>query len=384
MLLLLLSTRLCALQFLIVIVVYVGYDLIVAFVANLQHTLNVTDITNTGHWIHTILPFARFRATAAVLNNQMYSTTGADNSFTMYNDVWTSTGNSTWWRLTATAPFIARYGASMVTYNNALVLVAGYNDFIGDSNDIWHSTNGATWKLVTAQAPFIGRQGGSMIVYNNMIILTTGVDSSNNALNDVWAFTISSTPFERCTCTAGWSGVNCTIPAFCTFSPCRNGATCENAVSGITSYTLLTGGGAFTPRATAGLVVTNNTMYMLHGYTTSPTNSVAASTNGILWVPVNQPQLWITQYDQPYITDIINDCYFFTVYDTNEIYRVNSTSVQILPPFINPSSIQLRMHFLFVLNNKVHVIGGKQIHELKQKLSCICLFSCIIILISLS
>lgn len=191
--------------------------------------------------------------TGVVFNNLMWVIAGlGNNGATILNDVWSSSDGVSWTCVNPNSAFPGRYLHSSVVYVNKMWVIAGWSINSSSTNDVWYSPDGITWSSATTQAAFPPRQQQAAVVFDNgtgskmWVVGGQTFSSTSNPsgyLNDVWYSSDGIT----------W-----------------NAATTQ---------------AAFSPRGGHSMVVYNNQMWVLGGY--SPTggtlNDVWSSSDGVNW-----------------------------------------------------------------------------------------------------
>ncbi len=153
--------------------------------------------------VNTIIPWqARTNFSAAVFNNKIWVVGGLANTtgpvtYSLLNDVWSSSDGINWVQETASAPWSVRADFGLTVYNNELwitggcaTLVAGSGTCATTSNDVWHSANGSSWTQATASAAWTARLIYSLLTYDDgtgeKMWVIGGRNVPGTAVNDVW------------------------------------------------------------------------------------------------------------------------------------------------------------------------------------------------------
>ena len=114
------------------------------------------------------------------------------------NDVWTSSGGDSWSELIAEAAWSKRYGPGAVCFQDKLWVTAGlhYEQTTGTwtlLNDVWTSSDGSSWSQVVSHAPWQGRASHAVIAFDDRLwvlggscIEGTPPYATTRYLNDVW------------------------------------------------------------------------------------------------------------------------------------------------------------------------------------------------------
>ncbi len=188
--------------------------------------------------------FPRYGHTGAVFNGKMWVIGGLDDTWTYYNDVWSSNDGVNWVQETSAAGFSPRLFHTTVVFNNKLWVIGGVNYYTFEThNDVWSSSDGINWVQETASAPFSPRYWHTSVVYNNRIWVIGGSDISGGFLNDVWSSA---------------DGIN---------------------------WTRETSSAGFTPRYGLTSVVLNGKLFILNGFDNNYNylNDIWSTTDGINW-----------------------------------------------------------------------------------------------------
>lgn len=132
----------------------------------------------------------RSALSAAVFNSRIYISGGSvfnfnTQSFTFFNDVWSTNNGSNWTRATAAAGWEARDSHTSATALGRIWVMGG---FFGNfaQQDVWNSTDGATWTRALVQAPWPRRVYPQAQQFGSRLYLFGGANSDDGVLNDVW------------------------------------------------------------------------------------------------------------------------------------------------------------------------------------------------------
>jgi hypothetical protein len=145
--------------------------------------------------------------TTAVFDNRLWVFGGADGNVlrlntNFYNDVWWSSDGVTWNQATANADWSAR-GAAVAVFNDKLWVLGGLGSRLSAKNDVWWSSDGATWHQATANAEWSAR-GAAVAVFNGKMWILGGMLSGGSTLkNDVW-WSSDGAAWTRATSHAEW------------------------------------------------------------------------------------------------------------------------------------------------------------------------------------
>lgn len=190
--------------------------------------------------------------TAVVYDNRMWILAGMPGGDVDLgaeaNDTWYSNDGVNWVQATGAAAFPRRDCHSSVTFDDRMWVIGGFSQDSHNfyvKNDVWYSDDGANWTEAISSAPFLGRWGHSSVVFDNKIWVIGGAACTGETcafVNDVW------------------------------FS--------ENGVN----WTLATNSATFPARYNFGLVVNNNKMWIIGGYSNIGfMNDVWFSEDGVNW-----------------------------------------------------------------------------------------------------
>lgn len=157
----------------------------------------------TGHWS------SRSGHSTVVFNGKIWVMGGVDNTFTHFNDVWSSTDGVNWTQETAAAPWPARTLHASVVFNNEIWVLGGLNYLAGEYGDVWSSPDGVNWTQHAATGQtghWSARTGLQTVVFNNRLWVLGGLGlMSSSVLNDVWS-SVDGVNWVQESTAAGWSG----------------------------------------------------------------------------------------------------------------------------------------------------------------------------------
>jgi hypothetical protein len=163
----------------------------------------------------------------------------------------TSPGANQWGEATANAFSNGRYGLAGAVFNNQMWALGGASGPVTTYySDVYSSNNGSNWTKVNPNAPFGGRYGSQVLSYNGLLWLIGG-NNGGTLKNDVW-----NSPDG-----ANWTEV---------LASTTTGSATQ-----------------FTPREDFGVLVYNNAMWVIGGFSPGISNNdVWTSTNGTTWTKV--------------------------------------------------------------------------------------------------
>lgn len=210
------------------------------------------------------------------------------------NDVWRSTNGSLWEKVSDEAPWGARAYHTMTTLGDCMYIVGG-QDFRITYNDVWRSCDGAnTWEAVTEAAPFAPRCGHAALSLppsptapNGTLLIAGGSvqphKESRLFFSDVWAsYDLGNTWHELVANGSESSFLPCSGPRFVASAngtlymvAGERGFTTSDQLDSI--YRSLDGGRSWAllpspgwqPRSGHGVVLHNETMYVIGGWLTN-------------------------------------------------------------------------------------------------------------------
>ena len=246
-----------------------------------------------------------------------------DNPDSVVNDIWYSTNGTDWTELTPSADWCPRLGHHVVVRDDTMWLTGGCVDYYGGIllNDVWFSTDGAVWTRALDSAPWVPRIDHRVVVFNDEFWLIAG-----------WA---------------GWTGTSYLWDTW--HSPDGINWTCQSTSA------------AWPRRNCHGLVVRNDTMWLLAGRNTAFLNDVWYSTDGSIWMCATATADWsgrrghttLVFDNKIWVLGGAGDSYFNDVWYS--IDGANWTCAD------SSADWQARLwHTSVVYNNEMWVIGGSK------------------------
>ncbi len=126
--------------------------------------------------------------TAAVLNGRLWVLGGLKkqgSTYSLLNDVWSSSDGVNWTQEVAAANWPARNGHATVAFNNKLWVLGGWDG--QDRNDVWSSSDGINWTEETPAAGWDPRTSHAAVVFRNRMWVIGGIDPNVFRFRDVWS-----------------------------------------------------------------------------------------------------------------------------------------------------------------------------------------------------
>ena len=253
--------------------------------------------SSSNHWQ------ARSMFGATLFTNNVWLTGGSSN-FDGVNDEWKSENGVDWTLVTDDAPWGYRFAHQTVVFKDELWLYGGKTgEWVQlPQKDIWKSQNGVDWIWLNNNAPWLRRDNHGCIVYSNKVWIlgggcaTNDLDASTIITNDVWSST-DGLNWKSETSAAQWAprtefsaltfnGKMWVIGGFIHFyeKPDVRFSDVWSSSDG-TNWTLVTDNAPWGKRSSGEVVVYENKMFLLGGYTDSESwkNDVWTSQDGSNW-----------------------------------------------------------------------------------------------------
>jgi len=263
--------------------------------------------SSTNHWN------ARSLFSATVFKSNVWLTGGIYNGQGI-NDEWKSENGVDWQLVTDDSPWGYRYAHQTIVFNNYLWMYGGktgeYLHF--PQKDIWRSQNGAGWMFVNNNAPWYRRDSQQCVVYSNKVWLMgggRGVDDFSMATettNDVWSST-DGLNWDNATPAAQWhqrdsfaavafKGKMWVIGGhYYTFGqPAVRYRDVWSSTDG-SNWTLVTDNAPWGLRSSPQVVIYENKMWLLGGYTDTWKNDVWTSEDGSNWTLETASVPWMAR-----------------------------------------------------------------------------------------
>lgn len=110
-------------------------------------------------------------------------------TWTTFNDVWSSEDGVTWERVLEHAPWAARTWFVAEVYRDRLWIIGGY-DNVHHANfaEVWHTDDGVTWHQMPVPEGFKSRHEPTAWVFEGSLWIAGG--NTWPVLNDVWRLTV--------------------------------------------------------------------------------------------------------------------------------------------------------------------------------------------------
>jgi len=263
--------------------------------------------SSTNHWN------ARSLFSATVFKSNVWLTGGASD-FEGVNDEWKSENGVDWTRVTDDALWGYRYAQQTIVFNNYLWMYGGKTGelFHFPQKDIWNSQDGTDWSWLNNNAPWFRREDHKCVVFSNKVWLMGGCRGDGDLListtttNDVWSST-DGLNWTMITPAAQWhqrssfaaiifDGKMWVIGGYCyAFGhPTIRYSDVWSTTDG-SNWTLVTDNAPWGERSSGEVVIYENKMWLMGGYTEADTwkNDIWTSEDGSNWTLETASAPWI-------------------------------------------------------------------------------------------
>jgi len=265
--------------------------------------------SSTNHWN------ARSLFSATVYKSNVWLTGGIYNGKGI-NDEWKSENGVDWTLVTDNAPWGYRYAQQTIVFNNYLWMYGGKTGewLHFPQKDIWNSQNGADWTWLNNNAPWYRRDSQQCLVYSNKVWLMGGGHGDGELLmsttttNDVWSST-DGLNWTAVTPAAQWGqrdsfavvvfdGKMWVIGGhYYTYgNPPIRYSDVWSSTDG-TNWTLVTDNAPWGERSSGEVVIYENKMWLMGGYTAADTwlNDIWTSEDGSNWTLETASAPWVAR-----------------------------------------------------------------------------------------
>ena len=223
----------------------------------------------------------RFSQRVVTDGKQLWLIAGSDGYQSAQRDVWSSTDGRTWTQVTSTAQFSARSDEGADYLNGQLWVIGGGDD------EVWSSTAGDAWSKHSLSAAVPGKSATAMVPFNNRLwVLGDEMQLWSSADGIAWTEEAHTTPAvsslaqmlarsDRLVLIAGWQ-----------YAAPNYYRQVWQSTDG-KSWSLLTNAAPFSPTNLNQVVELNGTLLAFAGNDTNEmTPEVWASSDGASWTQV--------------------------------------------------------------------------------------------------